>query len=81
MTALQEQAINMIKTAPEEDVTYVIGILTRHQLREKKNENKSIERSKVAYKKLMSFCKKGTIIDDYKKDLAEALDKKYEGAG
>ena len=77
MTALQEQAINMIKRAPDEEVTYVISILNRHALRNEKDNDASLERSRSAYRKLMSFCRKGSSTGDYKKDLAEALDEKY----
>ena len=81
MTALQEQAINMIKHAPDEEVTYVISILNRYAFKSGKSKDDSLERSRSAYRKLMSFCRKGSTTGDYKKDLAEALDEKYESIG
>ena len=78
MTALQEQAINMIKHAPDEEVTYVISILNRYALKKGGNKDDSLEKSRSAYRRLMSFCRKGSATEDYKRDLAEALDEKYE---
>ena len=73
MTALQEQAINMIKHAPDEEVTYVISILNRHALKKGGDKDDSLEKSRAAYRKLMPFCRKGSAKDDYKKETLRRL--------
>ena len=74
MTALQEQAINLIKKAPEEKVTFIIHYLGTHS----DDKKSDLERSKTAYRRLMSLCRKGSSSEDYKEDLAKALEEKYE---
>lgn len=75
MTPLQEQAINLIKNAPDDKVTYVINILSRDI---SYNTDRELSKSMAAYKYLMSLCRKGTCGEDYKDDLAKALNERYE---
>ena len=76
MTALQEQAIQIIERMPDERLIRAVRIL-RDMEDEDAIEETSLQKSRAACKTLMSFCRKGTISGDYKKELAEARDERY----
>ena len=80
MTALQEQAIQIIKRMPDERLTRAVRILRDMEDEGANEAETSLQKSRAAYKTLMSFCRKGTISGDYKKELAKARDERYEGA-
>ena len=80
MTALQEQAIQIIVRMPDEHLSRAVRVLRDMEEEEAVEMRPSLQKSRAAYKTLMSFCRKGTISGDYKKELAEARDERYEGA-
>ncbi len=80
MTMLQEQAIEMIKRMPDEKVSYVVNILEGIEGLYSDQTAKETKAQK-AYQNLQRFRKSGLTERDYKKELAEALEAKYEGIG
>lgn len=80
MTMLQEQAIEMIKRLPDEKIFYVVNILEGI---EGLYSDKPIKETKAqkAYQNLQRFRKSSLVERDYKKELSEALEAKYESIG
>lgn len=80
MTAMQERAIEMIKHMPDEKVLYILNILQGIEgLYSLKGD---VERAdaQAAYKRFQSFRKEGDVELDYKQELRNAWEEKYESS-
>lgn len=77
MTLMQEQAMDLIKKMPDDKIYYLINLLeglvetTPLSMSEPTN-------SQRAYQNLQKFRCRGTEDRDYKAELYEALEEKYE---
>lgn len=80
MTVIQEQAIEIIKNMPDEKIYYVINILKGIDGLYPAKEVYGIEKSQAAYENLQHFRKLGITDRDYKAELANAWEEKYESA-
>ena len=79
MTALKQRAINMIEQMPEEQVVFVIRFIEdARDMLQRKQKNEPVNRAQKAFQNLQQLSRRGTISDDYKKELGEALWEKYE---
>ncbi|MCI8748387.1 MAG: hypothetical protein HFH67_11100 [Lachnospiraceae bacterium] len=78
MTVIQEQAIEIIKNMPDEKIYYVINILKGIDGLYPANKVYGIEKSQAAYENLQHFRKPGITDRNYKAELANAWEEKYE---
>ena len=78
MTMLQEQAIDMIKKLPDDKIYYVVNILEGIEGLFMPKDGQRIEKAQKAYQELQRYRKSSPVERDYKAELAEALEKKYE---
>lgn len=81
MTAMQEQAIDMIKRLPDDKIYYVVNILQGIEGLYLSEHSKDLSRSQKAYRNLQRFRKVGVEDRDYKNELKEALEEKYANIG
>lgn len=81
MTVIKEQAIEMIKKLPDDKVIYVVNILEGLEGLYAGNEEQALSKSQIAYQTLQHLRRRGTKDIDYKSELAEALEEKYESLG
>ena len=77
MTLMQEQAIDLITKLPDEKIYYLINFLEGF-MEIKQVEKNQLTNSQKAYQNIQKFRKKGTIDRDYKAELYDALEEKYE---
>jgi len=79
MTALRQEAIELIQNIPETKIVYIVGILKNLSglCNEEKVKKQKSRQQSPAYERLLRY--KGTMkIDlDYKSELAKARDEKY----
>lgn len=81
MTVIKEQAIELIKRLPDDKAFYVVNILEGLEgLYSENGETKQTDSQKV-YQNLQHLRKRGTVDIDYKAELSQALEEKYEGLG
>ena len=78
MTMLQEQAIDMIKKLPDDKIYYVVNILEGIEGLFMPKDSQKTERAQKAYQELQHYRKSSWVERDYKAELAEALEEKYE---
>ena len=78
MTMLQEQAIDMIKKLPDDKIYYVVNILEGIEELFMPKGDQRTERAQKAYQELQHYRKSSRVERDYKAELAEALEEKYE---
>ena len=76
MTALQEQAVDLIKRLPDDKVFHVINIL---EGMESDTVTPMETQAQRAYQNLQKYRKSSPIERDYKAELNEALEEKYAG--
>jgi uncharacterized protein YbaP (TraB family) len=73
MTAIKEQAIELINGLSDEKIYYLVNFIKAFD----KNET-AIDESIKAYQELQQYRKKGTVDRDYKNELYSALEEKFE---
>lgn len=78
MTMLQEQAIDLIKKLPDDKIYHVINILEEIERLFPMKDETGLEKSQKAYQELQQYRKSSSIERNYKAELAEALEEKYE---
>lgn len=78
MTVIKEQAIELIKRLPDDKVFYVVNILEGLEGLFSENEGAGETDSQKAYQNLQRLRKNGTMDIDYKAELIQALEEKYE---
>lgn len=78
MTMLQEQAIDMIKKLPDDKIYYVVNILEGIEGLFMPEDGQRTEKAQKAYQELQHYRKSSRVERDYKAELAEALEEKYE---
>lgn len=78
MTMLQEQAIDLIKKLPDDKIYHVINILEEIERLFPMKDETGLEKSQKAYQELQQYRKSSPIERNYKAELAEALEEKYE---
>ena len=78
MTMLQEQAIDMIKKLPDDKIYYVVNILEFIEGLFMPKHSQKTESAQKAYQELQHYRKSSRVERDYKAELAEALEEKYE---
>ena len=79
VTALKQRAINLIEQMPEDQVVLVISFIENAQkMPHGKKKNEQGNRAQKAFQNLQRLSRRGTIGDDYKKELEEVLWEKYE---
>ncbi|MCM1136877.1 MAG: hypothetical protein NC400_15055 [Clostridium sp.] len=78
MTAMQERAFEMISRLPEDKVYYVVRLLEGIEglIPQTTAEVKTTEQG--AYENLQRFRKSSSVEIDYRAELSEALEEKYE---
>ncbi|MBT9776877.1 UDP-N-acetylenolpyruvoylglucosamine reductase [Clostridium sp. MCC353] len=81
MTVIKEQAIELIKRLPDDKVFYVVSILEGLEGLYSEREEIRLTDSQKAYQSLQNLRKKGTAELDYKAELIQALEEKYESLG
>lgn len=79
MTAMQEQAIEMIKKMPDDKIYYVINILEGIEGLMYSSQAEKITKSQKAYQNFQRFRKCSLAERNYKEELHAALEEKYEG--
>ena len=78
MTMLQEHAIDMIKKLPDDKIYYIVNILEGIEGLFMSKDSQRTERAQKAYQELQHYRKSSPVERDYKAELAEALEEKYE---
>lgn len=78
MTALRAEAINLIEEIPEENMIHVIHVLKNYRSTMEKNTPERLTKSQAAYRNLLKYQKESQVDIDYKKELADAIEEKYE---
>ena len=78
MTMLQEQAIDIIKKLPDDKLYHIIHLLEGVEKLFPVKEETGLEKSQKAYQELQRYRKSSLVDRDYKSELAEALEEKYE---
>lgn len=79
MTAIQEQAIEMVKRIPEDKTYILVNILENIEKLLSTDSSADNTESMEAYQNLQKYRKPGTEERDYKAELYEALEEKYAG--
>ena len=79
MTVMQERAFEMIKRLPDDKVYYIVRMLEGIEglIPENVMEVSTVEQK--AYENLQRFRKCSDVETDYKAELMQALEDKYEG--
>ena len=79
MTVMQERAFEMIKRLPDDKVYYIVRMLEGIEglIPENVMEVSTVEQK--AYENLQKFRKCSDVEIDYKAELMQALEDKYEG--
>ena len=75
MTALRQQAFELLETMPEEVLENVIQILKAEKLRQVEKE-KRLEKKRIAFEELKSLCRPVLNLDE-EKAKAEYFKEKY----
>ena len=81
MTMLQEQAIDMIKKLPDDKIYYIVNILESIEglfMPKDSQKTEKAQKAQKAYQELQRYRKSSRVERDYKAELAEALEEKYE---
>lgn len=81
MTVIKEQAIEMIKRLPDDKVFYVVNILEGLEGLYDENQETRPSDSQKAYQNLQCLRRMGAAEIDYKAELSQALEEKYESLG
>ncbi|MBQ7433331.1 MAG: hypothetical protein IJV50_07740 [Lachnospiraceae bacterium] len=77
MTAMREQAIELVKRMPEDKIYYLLNIL--ENIEELVISQNSVEKTdaQTAYEELQKYRKPGVKERNYKEELYVALEEKY----
>ena len=78
MTALKERAVGIIEQIPDEQISYVISMLENFADTLKATNETKLSKSQAAYQNLQKYRKKAAEDTDYKKEIADAIEEKYE---
>ena len=78
MTAMKQRAIGIIEQMPDEQISYVITFLEDFRKRPEKTDETRLAKSRAAYQNLQKYRKKGSSDNDYKKEIADSIERKYE---
>lgn len=69
----------MIEQMPEEQIVFVVNFMENAQnMPRKKKDDETDNLAQKAFQNLQRLSRPGTVNDDYKKELEEALWEKYE---
>ncbi|MDO5418328.1 MAG: dihydrodipicolinate reductase [Lachnospiraceae bacterium] len=79
MTLAKERAVEMIKNLPDDKVKFVINIL--EGLDGLYGNQEKVTASQRAYQNLQQYRRNGSSEIDYKEELVQALEEKYENLG
>lgn len=79
MTALRQQAFEMLETFPDEKLLALIQFMQAECLKPLETKAERIERKRLAFEKLQSLCKPLPNLD-YDKALAEYREEKFGNA-
>ena len=78
MITQRTEILNIINQIPDELLIDLKSILNNFLAHKKQDNNNSLTKEQLAYNNLQKFRRKGLTKCDYKKELSEALLKKYE---
>ena len=81
MTALRERMINMVTDVSEDQIPRIILFIENIQRTEKADHTDSLKKSQLAYQNLQKYRKRCAANPDYKKEIANAIEEKYESLG
>ena len=80
MTVLRQQALQMLEEVPDEQISYVIAFL--RDIRKNQNStDEKLTKSRQAFQNLQKYRRKGNKDIDYKNEIADAIEEKYESIG
>ena len=80
MTVLRQQALQMLEEVPDEQISYVIALL--RDIRKNQNSiDEKLTKSRQAFQNLQKYRRKGNKDIDYKNEIADAIEEKYESIG
>lgn len=79
MTVMQERAFEMIKRLPDDKVYYIVRMLEGIERLIPENVMEVSTAEQKAYENLQRFRKCSDVEIDYKAELMQALEDKYEG--
>lgn len=78
MSAIRQQAIEIIERMPEEKIYDIVNLLQKMEDKEETPKQNSPTEAQIAFQKLKKYRKEGAADRDYKAELYTALEEKYE---
>ena len=78
MTVIQQHAMEIIERLPDDKMRYVVNILESIEGLASETESAELTKSQKAYQNFQHFRKSSSVERDYKEELHEALEEKYE---